>query len=116
MELKPEYKQTVVGRIPNDWDVQLLRDVVDFANGKPHEKDVQSDGLYWLITLDSIGIDGKLKAEHKRIDVSDDSLQKNDIVSVLSDLAHGNLLGLCDIIPEDGTYVLNQRMARLRLF
>src|ERR1700736_3761979 len=45
----------------------------------------------------------------------DFSLKKNDIVSVLSDLAHGNLLGLCDLIPAEDAYVLNQRMGRLRL-
>jgi len=113
--LKPGYKQTEVGVIPEDWEVRLLRDVVDFANGKPHEGDVDPDGRYYLITLDSIGIDGRLKPEHKRTNVLDSSLKKNDIVSVLSDLAHGSLLGLCDLIPTDDTYVLNQRMGRLRL-
>jgi type I restriction enzyme S subunit len=113
--VKPGYKQTEVGVIPEDWEVKLLRDVVDFANGKPHEGNVEVDGRYCLITLDSIGIDGKLKAEHKRTNISDSSLSKNDIVSVLSDLAHGNLLGLCDLIPAGETYVLNQRMGRLRL-
>ena len=33
---------------------------------------------------------------------------------VLSDVAHGNFLGLTDIIPNE-KYVLNQRMAGLRL-
>ncbi|GKS65561.1 hypothetical protein YTPLAS72_28650 [Nitrospira sp.] len=114
-KIKPGYKQTEVGLIPEDWDVCFLRNVVDFVNGKPHEGDIEPNGQYSLITLDSIGIDGRLKPEHKRINVSDSSLKKNDIVSVLSDLAHGNLLGLCDLIPADNTYVLNQRMGRLRL-
>lgn len=115
MAVRSGYKQTEVGVIPEDWEVWLLRDVVDFTNGKPHEGNVKSDGRYWLITLDSIGIDGRLKAEHKRTNIFDSSLRRNDIVSVLSDIAHGNLLGLCDLIPADGSYVLNQRMGRLRL-
>ena len=114
-EVKPDYKHTEVGVIPEDWDVQSMREIVDFANGKPHEANVESNGRYWLITLDSIGIDGRLKAQHKRTNAFDSSLMKNDIVSVLSDLAHGNLLGLCDLIPTDDMYVLNQRMGRLRL-
>jgi type I restriction enzyme S subunit len=114
-EAKPGRKQAEGGVIPQDWEVRLLRDIVDFTNGKPHERNVEADGRYWLITLDSIGIDGELKAEHKRTNMLDYSLRKNDIVSVLSDLAHGNLLGLCDIIPQDSVYVLNQRMGRLRL-
>jgi type I restriction enzyme S subunit len=114
-EIKPGYRKTEVGMMPEDWDVRRLKDVVDFANGKPYEASVVSDGRYWLITLDSVGIDGRLKAEHKRTNVLDLSLKKNDIVSVLSDLAHGDLLGLSDLIPTDNTYVLNQRMGRLRL-
>jgi type I restriction enzyme S subunit len=115
MEVKAGYKQTEVGVIPEDWKVASLGDVVDFTNGKPHEGNVKTDGRYFLITLDSVGIDGGLKAAHKQTDAWDYSLKKNDIVAVLSDIAHGNLLGLCDIIPEDDKYVLNQRMGRLRL-
>jgi type I restriction enzyme S subunit len=109
------YKQTEAGVIPEDWDVKYLRELVDFANGRPHEGDIESKGRFFLITLDSIGIDGKLKSEHRAIDFMDQSLQRNDIVAILSDLAHGNLLGLCDLIPEDNKYVLNQRVGRLRL-
>jgi len=115
MEVKPGYKQTEVGVIPEEWEAKYLREVVDFVNGKPHESDRARGGRYFLITLDSIGIEGSLKAQHKETDVWDDSLKKDDLVAVLSDLAHGNLLGLCDLIPEDGKYVLNQRMGRLRL-
>lgn len=114
MELIPGYKQSDVGIIPDDWDVKPLSEVVDFANGKPHEKDIKVSGLYLLITLDSIDINGGLKNQHKQTDTWDDSLKKNDLVVVLSDLAHGNLLGLCDLIPQDGRFVLNQRMGRLR--
>ena len=41
-------------------------------------------------------------------------LKKNDLIMVLSDVAHGNFLGLVDIISEDHKYVLNQRMGLLR--
>lgn len=115
MVVKLGYKQTDVGVIPEEWDAKYLREVVDFANGRPHEGDLTRGGRYFLITLDSIGIEGSLKAQHKETDVWDDSLKKDDLVAVLSDLAYGNLLGLCDLIPKDGKYVLNQRMGRLRL-
>jgi type I restriction enzyme S subunit len=98
-----------------DWKVQQLADIIDFANGKPHEGHIDQMGRYHLITLDSIGIDGKLKVEHRRIGCWDNSLAKDDIVIILSDIAHGNLLGLCDLIPEDNRYVLNQRVGRLRV-
>ncbi len=114
-DVQPGYKRTKVGVIPRDWDIKQLKDIADFTNGKPHERDVIPIGRYQLITLDSVGIDGKLKADHKQTDVFDNSLQRNDIVTVLSDIAHGNLLGLCDLIPSDGAYVLNQRVGRLRI-
>ncbi len=111
----PGYKRTNAGVVPENWDTRQLKNIADFTNGKPHERHISPDGRYQLITLDSIGIDGKLKVEHKPVSVFDHSLQRNDIVAVLSDLAYGNLLGLCDLIPSDGTYVLNQRVGRLRL-
>ncbi len=98
-----------------EWDVKRLGDIADFANGKPHEGHMDATGQFYLVTLDSIGIDGKLKAEHKPIGVLDNSLQKDDIVTIHSDIAHGNLLGLCDLIPENSRYVLNQRVGRLRV-
>lgn len=97
------------------WSSCYLATVIDFVNGKPYETYIDPDGHYDLITLDSIGIDGNLKSEHRRIGISDNSLSKDDIVIILSDLAHGNLLGLCDLIPEDNRYVLNQRVGRLRI-
>ncbi len=110
------YKQTEIGQIPEDWQILSVGDIADFANGKPHESSVSKHGLFNLITLDSVDIDGSLKADHKRIDFYDGSLKKNDIVIILSDLAHGNLLGMCDLIPTNGQYVLNQRVGRLRVW
>jgi type I restriction enzyme, S subunit len=101
------------------WESRSLQEIVDFTNGKPHEGDVNEHGQYLLITLDSIGADGCLKAEHKRVSRYDGSLKKDDIVTVLStvvsNLDQGNILGLCDLVPEDNKYVLNQRMGRLRM-
>ena len=40
---------------------------------------------------------------------------KDDLVMVLSDVGHGDLLGRVAIIPENGRFVLNQRVALLRV-
>ncbi len=97
-----------------DWEVKVLGKVCDYWNGGSHESGVDENGEYYLISLNSIDIEGKLKSEMKRISYTDNSLQKGDLVMVLSDVAHGNFLGLTDIIPND-KYVLNQRMAGLRI-
>lgn len=96
------------------WEEKKLGDICDYSNGLSHEKSVTEKGDYYLISLNSIDISGKLKSDMKRLSNTDNSLQKNDLVMVLSDVAHGNFLGLVDIIPND-RFVLNQRMARLRL-
>ncbi|GAB4513488.1 MAG: hypothetical protein Tsb004_20640 [Allomuricauda sp.] len=97
-----------------DWEKVEMKEVMEFANGKPLEPMINKNGAYNLITLDSISIEGKLKNYHKKVSINDNSLRKNDVVTVLSDIAHAKLLGLTDLIPTDNLYVLNQRMGRLR--
>ena len=101
-------------RDAGEWEENILGDVCDYWNGASHEGSVTENGCYFLISLNSIGIDGNLKLDMKRLSNTDHSLQKDDLVMVLSDVAHGNFLGLTDIIPDDH-FVLNQRMAGLRL-
>jgi type I restriction enzyme S subunit len=126
-ELLEQYKKSVMQQIfsqkirfkddnCNDypaWEEKRLGDLFDYKNGGSFEEYVVEDGLYKLITLNSIDITGKLKEEHKTVNVTDNSLNKNDLVMVLSDVAHGNFLGLTDIIDRDD-YVLNQRMGALK--
>ena len=104
----PEFKNE------GEWEVEPLGNICDYWNGASHEGGVTENGDYNLISLNSIDIDGNLKSEMKRLNYTDNSLRKNDLVMVLSDVAHGNFLGLTDIIPNN-RFVLNQRMAGLRL-
>ena len=97
-----------------DWEDKTLGSICDYWNGASHESSVTENGQYYLISLNSIDIGGNLKSDMKRLSSTDKSLQKNDLVMVLSDVAHGNFLGLTDIIPND-SFILNQRMAGLRL-
>ena len=97
-----------------EWEEEKLGNICDYKNGKTYEEFICENGQYNLISLNSIGIDGKLKKEHKKVNVCDDFLIKGDLIMVLSDVAHGNFLGLTDIIPTDNIYVLNQRMGALR--
>ena len=91
-----------------------LGDICEYRNGESYEGHVVPNGRYYLITLNSVDIDGHIKNDHKKIDQADWCLSKNDLIMVLSDVAHGYFLGLVDIIPEDNKYVLNQRMGLLR--
>ncbi|MGL2640497.1 restriction endonuclease subunit S [Helicobacter pylori] len=85
----------------------------EFGNGRAYETLIVENGDFKLISLNSIDIDGNLKNTMKRVNFYDNSLKQDDIVMVLSDVAHGDFLGLCAVIPSND-YVLNQRMGRLR--
>ena len=97
-----------------EWDIKPLGEICHYWNGTSHEAAVTENGEYYLVSLNSINIDGNLKPDMKRLLETDNSLQENDLVMVLSDVAHGNFLGLTDIIPSS-KFVLNQRMAGLRI-
>lgn len=97
-----------------EWEEKKLGEIFSYKNGASYESFVVEDGAYSLITLNSIDIDGNLKIEHKKVNLNDNSLSKNDLIMVLSDVAHGNFLGLTAIIPADDMFVLNQRMGALK--
>ncbi|MFP6236721.1 restriction endonuclease subunit S [Helicobacter pylori] len=97
-----------------DWQKVRLGDICEIGNGGAYETLIVENGDFKLISLNSIDIDGNLKNTMKRVNFYDNSLKQDDIVMVLSDVAHGDFLGLCAVIPSND-YVLNQRMGRLRI-
>nr|WP_081478637.1 restriction endonuclease subunit S [Pediococcus claussenii] len=98
----------------DDWEERKLVSMTNYKNGKGHEDKQSTIGKLELINLNSISISGGLKHSGKFIDEADDTLQKNDLVMILSDVGHGDLLGRVALIPEDDRFVLNQRVALLR--
>ncbi|MCQ2788554.1 restriction endonuclease subunit S [Helicobacter pylori] len=96
-----------------NWQKVRLGDICEIGNGEAYETLIVENGNFKLISLNSIDIDGNLKNTMKRVNFYDNSLKQDDIVMVLSDVAHGDFLGLCAVIPSND-YVLNQRMGRLR--
>ncbi len=126
-DLLEQYKKGVMQKIFNQelrfkddngnefpkWEVKKLGNICNYKNGGSFEQYVSNEGLYNLISLNSLDINGKLKPSHKKVTINDNSLDKGDLVMVLSDVAHGYFLGLTDIVP-DNTFVLNQRMGALK--
>lgn len=96
------------------WQKVRLGDICEIGNGGAYETLIVENGNFKLISLNSIDINGNLKNTMKRVNFYDNSLKQDDIVMVLSDVAHGDFLGLCAVIPNND-YVLNQRMGRLRI-
>ena len=111
-DLKTATMQKLLTPKPH-WVTKKLGELVNYKNGMSHEDKISETGDYNLITLDSITIDGKLKKTHKKLKESNTFLKKGDLVMILSDVAHGNFLGLTDVIPKNNKYVLNQRVGAL---
>ena len=97
-----------------NWEQRKLGELYSYHNGRAHEQNQKSNGKYELINLNSISIDGTLKPSGRYINHANEILRQNDLVMILSDIAHGKLLGRVAIIPQDNKYVLNQRVALLR--
>ncbi|GEN48810.1 type I R M system specificity subunit [Ligilactobacillus pobuzihii E100301 = KCTC 13174] len=85
-----------------------------YQNGRAHEGSQFNYGKFELVNLNSISINGGLKHSGKFVHDTEETLKKNDLVMVLSDVGHGDLLGRVALIPEDNKFVLNQRVALLR--
>ena len=98
----------------DDWEQRKLSEMTTYRNGRGHEDKQSDSGKYELINLNSVSIDGGLKPSGRFIDESNETLLVNDLVMVLSDVGHGDLLGRVAIIPENNRFVLNQRVALLR--
>ena len=97
------------------WEQRKLSEITNYYNGKGHEDSQSDEGKFELINLNSISIDGGLKPSGKFVEDGRETLLENDLVMVLSDVGHGDLLGRVAIIPENNRFVLNQRVALLRI-
>ena len=109
-----KYPQLRFKGFTDPWEQRKLVSMANYKNGKGHEDKQSTIGKFELINLNSISISGGLKHSGKFIDEADDTLQKDDLVMILSDVGHGDLLGRVALIPEDDRFVLNQRVALLR--
>lgn len=94
-----------------EWSDLILREVVEFRNGKAHEKDISENGQFIVVNSKFISTDGEVK---KYSDSQISPLFKNDIVMVMSDVPNGRALAKCFLIDKDGAYTLNQRICALR--
>ena len=96
------------------WEQRKLCSMTSYQNGKGYEECQSDSGKFALINLNSISINGGLKESGKYVNEATETLELNDLVMVLSDVGHGDLLGRVALIPESNKFVLNQRVALLR--
>jgi len=105
------YKQTDVGMIPKDWDVQPLRNLVIFTNGKAHEQNITEHGDFIVINSKFISTEGETK---KYSDICIQPVSKNNITMVMSDVPNGKAIAKCFFVKRDNVYTLNQRICSMK--
>lgn len=109
--IRDGYKKTDAGVIPLDWEVDLLKNLVDFYNGKAHEKAVVENGDYIIINSKFVSTDGQVR---KYADQCKFPLMEKDIVMVMSDVPNGKAIAKTFLVEENNKYTLNQRIGCFR--
>jgi len=105
------YKQTEIGVIPTDWDVKRLGDIVQFNNGKAHERFIDDKGDYIVVNSKFISTAGEVfKNSFENLS----PLSAGDIAMVMSDIPNGKALAKCFFVEKDGKYTLNQRICAFK--
>lgn len=106
-----EFKETEMGEIPKKWEVKSLEEIVEFSNGKAHEKVINENGKYIVVNSKFISSNGTL---YKRTDSFNSPLEKGQITMVMSDVPNGKALAKCFYIEENNRYTLNQRICSFK--
>jgi type I restriction enzyme S subunit len=118
--LKPGYKQTEVGVIPEDWEVKKLGEVCNYQNGTALEKYFNEyEGLY-VVSIGNYSVDGKYIENNSYIDwkyyqkIKKIILCCDELCMILNDKTSiGTIIGRVLLIKEDNKFVFNQRSMRL---
>ena len=113
MELKPGYKQTEVGAIPEEWKVKLLPEVCRFRGGKAHEQHISEVGRFVCVNSKFISTDGKVR---KYSTANFCCAKQNDVLMVMSDLPSGRALAKAYLVEQDDLYAVNQRVCALTAY
>ena len=97
--------------IPEDWEVKLLPEVLQFLSGKAHEQHIVPHGKYIAVNSKFISSDGNVA---KFSDKNFCPAKRDDILMVMSDLPNGKALAKTFRVFENDRYAVNQRVCILR--
>jgi len=113
MEMKPGYKQTEVGVIPEEWEVKLLPEVCRFRGGKAHEQYISGHGQYVCVNSKFISTEGNVR---KYSTANFCCANLNDVLMVMSDLPNGRALAKTYLVERSDFYAVNQRVCALTAY
>ncbi len=81
------------------WKEKKLGDLCSYKNGGAFEQYLVADGRYYLITLNSIDIEGNLKSKHKTVSTADWYLEENDLIEIKTQVDNGNFVVGFGMLP-----------------
>ena len=111
MAVKPGYKLTEVGVIPEDWEVSQVGTVAGYTNGKAHEGLINELGKYVVVNSKFVSTSGNVfKFSNQRLSPA----FKGEILMVMSDVPNGRAIAKCFFVDRDDYYTINQRICALR--
>jgi type I restriction enzyme, S subunit len=110
---KMEFKDTEVGKIPEDWEVQLLPEICRFRGGKAHEQYISDSGKYVCVNSKFVSTDGQVR---KYSTANFCPANRGDVLMVMSDLPNGRALAKTYLVEQDDLYAVNQRVCALTAY
>lgn len=110
--------------IPKGWKKVKLGDFIDFRNGYAFNSKKYTSSGKIIIRMSNISVNGELNVNDSNIkytdertfrELSDYQLKKNDLVMCMTDVSKEfGVVGKTAIIDKNDTYILNQRVGRIR--
>lgn len=100
------YRYSLLNNVDNTIR-KKLGELVEFRNGKGHEKSIVAEGKYIVVNSKFISTNGSVK-KYSNNQIC--PLYVNDILMVMSDLPNGRALAKCFLVEKNETYTLNQRI------
>jgi type I restriction enzyme S subunit len=104
------YKQSVLGEIPENWEVTPLEAMVGFNNGCAHENHIKEYGNYTVVNSKFVSTEGRIAKYSGQCLCP---VYKNNILMVMSDVPNGKAIAKCFLVDEDDKYTLNQRICAI---
>lgn len=122
MAVKPGYKQTEVGVIPEDWELRALRDVFTLKSGFAFSSEHFSKNGPIVLTPGNFLLEGGLYFEDRNTKrysgtySSKMTFSRGDLLIVMTDLTPDcNLLGKPAVVQSDEVILHNQRIGKVVL-
>jgi len=113
-QIKPGYKRTEAGVIPEDWEVKTIGDVFSIQVGASKSQYISEHGKYWVVDMGSISPDGQLVCS-KSTNHAEDFLNAGDLVMPKDDIGGGKIIGKVAYIPQSHKYILGDHVYALSL-